>query len=369
LLLRSFAALLDTPSGFQTDGVLTARVALPASRYQQPAQRLQFWERLRAEIAALPAVQRVSGVSTVLLSRLPNSAPIVVEGRPDLPDALRNWPVAVDSVTSGYFDTVGMRVIRGRDVSDSDDVNGQRVVIVNEMLAMSYFNTLDVVGRRIAFGSQNPNWLTIIGVVSNARRSGPALEARAETYFPHAQRPTGSMMLIVRAAGDPLALVPAIREIVIRLDPEQPMSRVNTLATLLDARLAERRFLIALLSGFAGIALLMSTVGIYGVMAYTVGRRRHEFGIRAALGANRADLSRLVLRQGAIVTTVGVALGLVGALATTRLIEHLLFGVSASDPLVFTGVTMLLSGVAVLACWLPARRASRADPMGILRSQ
>ena len=182
LLLRSFAAVLDTPSGFQPDGVFTARISLPAAKYQQPAQRLQFWERLRSDVAALPSVQRVAGVTTILLGRLPNSSPIIVEGRPDLPEGLRSWPVATDSATPGYFDAVGMRVLHGRDVSDTDVATAPRVVVVNETLALSFFETRDVVGRRIAFGSPGPDtqWLTIVGVVGNARRSGPELDARAE---------------------------------------------------------------------------------------------------------------------------------------------------------------------------------------------
>ena len=367
LLVRSFAALLETPSGFDAHGVVTARVALPSTKYRDASQRLQFWERLRTDVSALPSVTGVAGVSTVLLSRLPNSSPIVVEGRPALPDGLRNWPVAIDSVTAGYFDAVGMRLLRGRDVSDADVPTAPRVVVVNEALASAYFGTLDVIGRRIAFGSDDPAWLAIVGVVSDARRSGPELDARAETYFPHPQRPTGSMMLVVRSTRDPLALVPAIRNVVQRLDAEQPLSRIATLASLLDARLAERRFLVALLGGFAIVALVVSGIGIYGVMAYTVGRRRHEFGIRAALGATRADLSRLVLGQGAVLTLAGVILGIGGAVAVTRLMERLLFGVSPVDPWVFASVTLLLASGALLACWLPARRAARTDPNQVLR--
>jgi len=371
LLLRSFAAVLETPSGFQSDGVFTARISLPAAKYQQPAQRLQFWERLRSEAAALPSVQRVAGITTILLGRLPNSAPIIVEGRPSLPEGLRSWPVAIDSVTPGYFETVGMRLVQGRDVAESDLATALRVVVVNEALALQYFETLDVVGRRISFGSLGPNtqWLTIVGVVSNARRSGPELDARAETYLPHPQRPSGSMTLVVKTAGDPLLLTPAIRQVVQRLDPEQPIARASALSTMLDARLAERRFVLSLLGGFALVALSLAAIGIYGVMAYSVGRRRHEFGVRAALGASRLDLSRLVIRQGAIVVAIGVLLGVGGAVAATRLMERLLFGVSATDPLVFAAVTLLLSATALLACWLPARRAANVEPMGVLRQE
>ena len=367
LLLRSFAALVDTASGFNAERVVSARVALPGAKYPQAADRLQFWERLRRDVAALPGVERVAGVSSVLLSRLPNSAPIVVEGRPDLPDSLRTWPVALDSATSGYFDTVGMRLLRGRDVSDADGPANLRVVVVNEALAMSYFGTLDVIGKRISFDGQKPNWLTIVGVVSNARRTAPELEARPETYFPHAQRPSGGMTLLVRTAQDPMAIVPAMRDVVRRLDAEQPVARVAALQSLLDSRLAERRFLLALLGGFASVALVLSIVGIYGVMSYTVGRRRHEFGIRAALGAGRTDLSSLVLRQGLAVTTAGVGAGVAGALLVTRLLEGLLFGVHRLDLTVFIAVTFVLTACGLIACWLPARRAAKADPMRALR--
>jgi predicted permease len=367
LLLRSFAVLADTPSGFTAERVLSARVALPGAKYPQASDRLQFWERLRRDVAALPGVERVAGVSSVLLGRLPNSAPIVVEGRPDLPESLRAWPVALDSATPGYFDAVGMQLLRGRDVSDSDQPGRTRVVVVNDALASTYFGTLDVIGRRIAFDGQKPDWLEIVGVVSNARRTAPELEARPETYFPHAQRPTGGMTLIVRTAQDPIASVPAIRDVVRRLDPEQPVARVTALQSLLDTRLAERRFLLALLGGFATVALMLSIVGIYGVMSYTVGRRRQEFGIRAALGARRGDLSSLVLRQGLIITAIGVGAGVVGAVLVTRLLEGLLFGVQRLDRTVFASVTGVLAACALLACWLPARRAAKADPMRALR--
>jgi predicted permease len=367
LLLRSFAALVDTPSGFHPGRVLTARVALPGARYPQAGDRLQFWERLRRDVAVLPGVERVAGVSSVLLGRLPNSAPIVVEGRPDLPEALRQWPVALDSVTPGYFDAVGMTLLRGRDVSDADLPANRRVVVINEALANAYFGTSDVIGKRLAFNAQTPNWLEIVGVVSNARRTAPELEARPETYFPHAQRPTGGMTLIVRTTHDAMAIVPAVRDVVRRLDPEQPVARVSTLQTLLDARLAERRFLLGILAGFAAVALVLSVVGIYGVMSYTVGRRRQEFGIRAALGAGRADLSSLVLRQGLVVTGIGVVAGVMGALLVTRVLEGLLFGVHRLDPAVFAGVIGVLVICGLVACWLPARRAANADPIRALR--
>jgi predicted permease len=367
LLLRSFAALADAPSGFNAERVLSARVALPGAKYPQASERLQFWDRLRRDVAALPGVERVAGVSSVLLSRLPNSSPIVVEGRPDLPESLRGWPVALDSATPGYFDAVGMKVVRGRDVSDADLPGRTRVVVVNEALATAYFGTLDVVGKRISFDGQKPDWLEIVGVVSNARRTAPELEARPETYFPHAQRPTGGMTLIVRTAQDPIAIVPALRDVVRRLDPEQPVARVNVLQSLLDTRLAERRFLLALLGGFATVALVLSIVGIYGVMSYTVGRRRQEFGIRAALGAQRGDLSGMVLRQGVLVTSIGTCAGVIGAVLVTRLLEGLLFGVRRLDPAVFAGVIGILTTCALMACWIPARRAAKADPMRALR--
>jgi putative ABC transport system permease protein len=275
----------------------------------------------------------------------------------------------IDSVTPGYFDTVGMRILRGRDVSDADLPTTRPVVIVNEMLAMQYFDTLDVIDRSISFDGQADNWLTIAGVVSNARRTGPELDARAETYFPHGQRPAGSMTLVVRSSADPMALVPTIRETVRRLDAEQPVSRVNTLAAMLDTRLSERRFVLAVLGNFAIVALLLSVLGTYGVMSYTVGRRRHEFGIRAALGASAADLLRLVLRQGLAVTAIGVGIGMVGVFVVTRLVKGLLFGVSPTDPTVIIALTLLLSVSALVACWLPARHAAKADPVRALRQE
>jgi putative ABC transport system permease protein len=325
-------------------------------------------------VGELPGVTAVGGVTTVLLGRLPNSAPITPEGRPDLPQSVRSLPVAIDSATPGYFDAVGHRLVAGRRFTGFDRADSLPVTIVNESLVRTYFAGLDPIGRRVTFGdASNPKapWLTIVGVVSDAGRAsaGPELEVRPEVYIPYPQRRSPGMMLVVRTAGDAMSLAAPIREIVRSLDPDVPLARVRTLEDLLGARLAERRFVMGLLAAFAGLAVLLSAIGIYGVIAYTVTRRLPEFAMCLALGAQRRDVAKLVFRQGLVVAAVGTSAGAAGAVALTRFAGPQLYRVSPTDPWVFASVAALLLGVAAAASWLPARRASRVDPMVVLRHE
>jgi predicted permease len=374
LLIKSFVRVLAVPTGFTTQSALTARFALPAEKYPEPARRIAVWNDLRREVAALPGVEAVGGVSTVLLGRLPASSPIAVEGRPDLPEALAALPVAIDSATPGYFDAVGQPLVAGRLMDDHDTADSLRVLVVNEALARLYFGTTDIVGRRVTFGDpQNPEtiWPTIVGVVRDARRAlaGPQLEARPEAYVPYPQRARPGMMLVVRTTGDPLAVVAPVREIASKLDAEVPLARVLPLSDLLNARLDERVFLMNLLTVFAVMALLLSAIGIYGVTAYSVSRRMHEFGVLIALGAQRRNIIGLVLRHGLLVVALGSTFGVLGALTLTRLAVPHLFEVSPTDPQVFVAVAAGLALLALVACWLPAERAARADPMKELRGE
>lgn len=374
LLIKSFVRVLAIPTGFTTQSALTARFALPAEKYPEPARRIAMWNELRREVAALPGVEAVGGVSTVLLGRLPTSSPMTVEGRPDLPDALAALPVAIDSATPGYFDAVGQPLVLGRLIGDHDTADSLPVLVVNEALARLYFGTTDVIGRRVTFGDpKDPEttWPTIVGVVRDARRAlaGPQLEARSEVYMPYPQRPRPGMMLVVRTAGDPLAVAAPLREITTKLDAEVPLARVQPLADLLSARLDERVFLMNLLSAFAVMAVLLSAIGIYGVTAYSVSRRMQEFGVLIALGAQRRNVIGLVLRHGLLVVAMGSGIGLFGALALTRLAAPHLFEVSPTDPQVFLAVAAGLSMLALVACWLPAARAAGVDPMTVLRHE
>lgn len=374
LLIKSFARVLAIPTGFTTQSALTARFALPAEKYPEPAQRIAVWNELTRQAAAIPGVEAVGGVSTVLLGRLPASSPMAVEGRPDLPDALAAMPVALDSATPGYFDAVGQPLVAGRLLDGHDTATALPVVVANEALARAYFGTTDIIGRRVTVGDpKNPAaiWLTIVGIVHDVRRAaaGPQLQSRPEVYFPYAQRPRPGMMIVLRTAGDPLALAGPLREIASKIDPEVPLARVWPLADLLNARLNERVFLMNLLAAFAAMAVLLSAIGIYGVTAYSVSRRMQEFGVLIALGAQRRDVVALVLRHGLMVVACGSAIGTAGALALTHLAGPQLFDVSPSDPQVFLIVVAGLSMLTLIACWLPAARAARVDPMTVLRHE
>jgi predicted permease len=373
LLIKSFANVLSIDTGFTADPVLTARFALPGERFPGE-RRVALWDELTRRVAELPGVKAVGGVSTVLLGRLPNSAPMTPEGRPDLPQSVLSLPVAIDSATPGYFDAVGQRLVAGRAFTAFDRADSPPVTIVNESLARTYFSGMDPIGRRVTFGdASNPKttWLTIVGVVSDVGRAsaGPELDVRPEVYLPYAQRRSPGMMLVVRATGDAMSVAAPVRDIARSLDPDVPLARVRALEDLLGSRLAERRFVMGLLAAFAGLAVLLSAIGIYGVIAYTVTRRLPEFAMCLALGAQRRDVAMLVFRQGFVVAAIGTAAGAAGAFAVTRVAGPQLYRVSPTDPWVFAAVVALLLAVAALASWLPARRASRVDPMVVLRHE
>ncbi len=374
LLIKSFARVLSIPTGFTTTSALTARFGLPTQTYPNAAQRAAVWNELTRQMAELPGVRAVGGVSTILLGRVPVSSPLALEGRPDLPDALKLAPVAIDSVTPGYFDAIGHPLVAGRLLNDHDTADSLPVVIANEALARVYFGTTEVIGRRVTFGdATNPKttWLTIVGVVRDVRRAsaGPHVEARPEVYFPYTQRARPGMMLVVKTDGDPNTVLGAARDVAAKLDPEVPLSRVRPLDELLDARLDQRAFLMNLLSTFAIMAALLSAIGIYGVTAYSVSRRMSEFGMMVALGAQRRDVMALVLRHGIMVVGIGSGIGILGALLLTRLAGPQLVDVSTTDPQVFVAVAVGLAACALAACWLPAARAARVDPMTVLRHE
>jgi predicted permease len=376
LLVKSFANVLSVATGFTEGAVLTARVYLPEARYpSQGGTRAVFWREFFRRASEVPGVTSVGAVSTVLLGALPNAASMTPEGRPDLPQALLTKPVAIDSVNGRYFETVGQPLITGRSFSDQiDTATGPRVTIVNEALARAYFDTTDVLGRRVTFSNPNnpqATWLTIVGVVRDVRRAaaGPHVDPRPEVYLPYSQRARPTMVLTVRTSGDALALAAPIRDLARAMDADVPVSRLQTLETMLGARVGQRRFVMSLLAAFAGLAVLLSAVGIYGVISYTVNRRLPEFGVCLALGAQRRDIARLVLKQGLAVALIGTAAGIAGALFVTRFAGPQLYEVSPNDPWVFSAVAALLLAIALLAAWLPARRASRVDPMAVLRCE
>lgn len=369
LMVRTFVALNDVDPGFVTEGVLSLRVAPPTARYPEPEQVRAFYEGVLDRLGAVPGVQAAGGITTLLLPRLPGMAGIMVEGAPARGPDDPVVAVVYDAITRDFFEVTGMRLLEGRPPRESDVVGAPPVAVVNEAFVRQFMSEREPVGRRFAFGAadNDSDWITVIGVVADARRAGPTEPVRPEAFIPHGQFAARAMTLLVRTDRDPTTIVPAVREALRSIDKEVPLAEVTTVEAQLREAQAARRFLTQLLLLFAGLAATLAAVGIYGVMAYLVSGRARELGIRMAVGADRGDVVRLVLRDAIVQILPGIGLGIAGAVALTRLLRGQLFGVSPTDPLSLALGATLLGAVALLASWLPARRAARSDPLAALR--
>ena len=369
LLVRSFLELQRIDLGFRPDNLLTMRVALPGFKYPTPQARIAFFEQAQERIAAIPGVQRVGAISGIFLSDTPNSASFTIEGRERTPE-IANTELPIDAVTPSYFETMGIPLLRGRHFTAQDAQGAPPVVIINETMAKRYWPTEDPLGKRFKYGeetSQAP-MMTVVGVVGDMRRTGFDRPVRYETFLPHGQAPRGAMTLTIRTAAAPLALTASVRAQLRALDPEQPIYEIASMDELLSDRIAQRRFSMALLGAFAGLALVLGIIGVYGVTSYLVTQRTREVGLRLALGAQPGDLVSMVVRQGMLVAAVGIAVGLVAALLLTRLMRSLLYEVSPTDVATLVAVTAVLALATLAANWLPARRAARVDPLVALRA-
>lgn len=367
LLLRTFWNLRQVDPGLNASQTLVAAIRLPPVRYNA-TQAVAFFQQVQERLAGLPGVQSAGATSAVLSGRLANSSTFSIEGRPAEPQASRR-EICRDAVTPSYFRTVGIPVLRGREFNAQDGPDAPRVAIINEATVRLYFPNEDPLGKRLAFGDPGPNtrWMTIVGVIRDVRRYGLDTPVRIEVYLPHAQAPSRAMELVVRTAGRPLDLAGGLRSIVQGIDKDLPLAWVRTLDDMLDSSLSQRRLNMMLVGMFALAALSLAAVGIYGVMSHAVSLRRREIGVRMALGADSSTILRLILKQGLGVAAAGAGVGLAGALALSRFLEGLLFGVRTTDPLTFLAVPVVLLAVAAAACWLPARRAARTDPLSVLR--
>jgi predicted permease len=363
LFLQSFRNLLNVNPGFRAENVLMARVSLPETKYKDKAQVESFFNEVRAGVSSVPGVQAVELCQVVPFSGGGGGGPFTVEGFEQQQSKVA-W---LRSTTPGYFTAMGMPVLKGRAFASSDTDKSQAVAIVDERLARMYSSDGDLVNKRIRIG--DGPWLTIVGVVPNVKNRKLDEEAWPYVYRPYSQWVRRETMLVVRSAISPESLVSGIRQEVAKLDPELPLSNVSSVQQAMDRSLVTTRLTNSLLAGFAATALLLALTGIYGVMSLNVANRRNEFGIRLALGAQTSNVLKLILGQGFRLAMVGVALGLLAAIGFTRLLKGLLFGISASDPLTFAVIAVLLVGVALLACWIPARRATKVDPLEALRSE
>jgi putative ABC transport system permease protein len=362
LLIRSFVKLLDVDPGYRAENLLTARLALPP-RYRDNPQRVQFYEQVLQRLAALPGVTSVGATSHLPLTGYNMGSTLRVEGRSPQPGEQEpGAPVA--RVSPDYFRTMGISLRAGRLFNNGDTESAPSVALLSETLARKLFPSDDPLGKRLAVGGLNA---TVIGVVSDIRYTGLDGEVEQAVYLSYRQLPRAGMALVLRSAMEPSSLAPALRKVLQEIDPALPIYDVMTMNERLSNSVAARRFNLLLLGGFAGLALLLAGVGVYGVISYVVTGRTHEVGIRMALGAQSADVLGLFIKQGMALVLLGVGVGLLAAFALTRLMESLLFGLTATDPLTFAAVAILLTAVAFVACYLPARRAVKVDPIIALR--
>jgi putative ABC transport system permease protein len=369
LLINSFWRLMKTDAGFDPKGVLTLDIPLNRTTYSKPEQQSAAFQQLIARMKTLPGVRNASVVNNVPLTDLDIEITFQIEGRePYKPgeEAGADYTIA----GSDYFRTMNIALQRGRVFTDQDTTNSPHVLVVSNAFAKQYFPNEDAVGKRIIFDGANKTPREIIGVVADIRRNGLDVNVQPEMYISHLQNPERRLNLVIRTeTPDASQLTQAARTEVKAFDPKQIIWRTQTLEELLGTSVAPRKFNMMLLGIFAGVALVLAAVGLYGVMSYSVSWRTHEIGIRMALGAKRSDVLRLVVRQGMTMTVIGVALGLIGAFSMSRVLAGLLHGVSATDPLTFAGVSIVLLAVALLACLIPARRATRVNPIVALRTE
>ncbi|MDQ3585381.1 MAG: ABC transporter permease [Acidobacteriota bacterium] len=367
LMIRSFDRLLRVDPGFKADHLLTMEVSLPQAKYDESEeQTANFFREIIGRIGELPGVQSAGATWILPLSGQGAGSGFEIEGR-DPATVSERLNSAFSSVSPNYFHTMSIPIVKGREFGDRDTATAPGVSLVNETFARRYFPNEDPLGKRIKRRGDDNDWTTIVGVVGDVRQLGLDMEPRAEMFFSYQQSPVPFMNIAVRTATDPATLATAVRQEVWAVNPNQPVANVSTMNELLANSAARTRFNTLLLSLFALIALTLASVGIFGVMSYTVTQRTREIGVRMALGAQRSDVLRLVIRQGMILAGLGIVIGLAAALALTRLMTSLLYGVSATDPATFTGIALLLAGVALVACYIPARRATKVDPMVALR--
>jgi putative ABC transport system permease protein len=369
LCVRSFYRLNSVDPGFNSHNLLTLRLSLPNSGYADDAKKIAFFQQFRERVAALPGVVAASADSWLPFTTLGAATGFQIEGRPPLADA--DQPVTdVRVIEPDYFRAMGIPLLAGREFSAQEASVLSHVVIVNQALVNENFSGENPIGKRISIGMGGPSVghpSLIVGVVGDVKHEGLNTATRSMVYWPHPELPFSFMTFVIRTSGNPLALVGAIRQQVKLLDPNLPVSNIATMEQLMSDSVAQTRFSTLLLGIFALVAIVLASVGIYGVTSYAVTARQHEIGVRMAIGAQPADVKRMFIRHGIGLTLTGLGLGLAAAFALTKLMAGLLFNISPHDPLTFVAMAAVLLVVAMLACYIPARRATRVDPLVALR--
>lgn len=369
LLIQTFLKLRALDIGVNAENVLTLRTSLPRSKYSELPKRTAFYQQVLERVRAIPGVVAAGYTTAVPLTWKGGTNGFTIEGQPQGAGQDANSRQA----SVGYMETMEMKLRQGRFFNEHDDAQAQPVALINETMARQYWPGENAVGKRFKLGGTDSTrpWVTVVGIIGDVKEMGLEAPAKAEFFFPYQQMPETLWNmprdLTVRTTGDPLSVVAAVRQAIWAVDPAQPISNVRTMNDIVGEEVAQRRIGMTLLAAFAALALLLSSLGIYGVLSYAVTQRTQEIGIRMALGAGRHEVLRLVMTEGLRLAGAGVAIGLGVSFALTRLMAGLLFGVSASDPATLAGVTLLLTAVALLACYVPARRATKVDPLIALR--
>ena len=368
LMIQSFLRLRQVNIGLDAKNVFTANVILPRAKYREPQQRITFFQQLVERVRTLPGVESAGATGTLPLNGNNWGRSLTVEGYPVL--RVGQAPSIQHTVViPGYFRTMGITLLAGRDFADTDTADALKVTIVDERLARHYWPNESGVGKRVRFGppENNEPWHTIIGVVRSVRHERMQADTDESVYLPHSQIPVTNLTLVARTTSDPHDVTTAFRREVAQLDRDQPISEIATMEEVIAESIWQPRLYATLFAVFAGGALVLALIGIYGVMAFLVQTRTHEIGVRMALGATARDVFKLIVGRGMKLTVFGIVIGVAGAIALTRLMHSLLFNTSATDPFIFVVIAILLSATAFLACYIPARRAARVDPLTALR--
>ncbi len=372
LMLQTFDKLRNLDVGFQTENRVRLRTVLPRSKYTDIQRKVQFYGQVLERVKSLPGVLSAGYTTSIPLDWKGGTSGFVVEGRP--PESGSVNDAAHRQVTSEYLQTMGIRLQQGRYFQKADTVESFPVVIINETMARTFWPNENAIGKRFRLSSDESElpWMTIVGITKDAKNMGLEAPVKAEIYLPAEQAPEefsyyAPRDLIIHASGDPIRLIPDVRNVIRGVDPDQPLSNITTIEEVLGQEMITRRLGMTLLSFFAALALLLASVGIYGILSYLVVQSIPEIGVRLALGARPGSIFGLILKRGMTLAILGVAVGWVGAFALTRLMTTLLFGVDATDPITFAAVSVLLLSVAFLACSIPGRRAMKVQPMAALR--
>jgi putative ABC transport system permease protein len=368
LLIKSFSRLQQVNLGFSTEKLMTMNISLTGQRFRDPLQVRAFYRDVLEKVKTLPGVESAGTVSNLPLSNTLYAGNFTIEGH-DI--VVGETPPHTDLrvISPEYLQTLSIPLLRGRYFTDQDNATTQNVCIIDETLAENYWPDQDPLGKRLSFegNANNRRWRVIVGIVGRVKYKGLEGELKGQLYFPLEQAAPGSMFLAVRSASDPTGVLGGVQNAIQSVNKDIPIHRIKTMDQLLDDSMAQRRFSMLLLTIFAFLAVILAAVGLYSVMAYSVNQRTQEIGVRMAVGAQAGDILRLVVRQGMGLMLIGLGSGLVGAFIWARIMSSLLFGVSASDPVTFTGISVILASVGLIACYIPARRATRVDPMIALR--